>query len=351
MQWMKIDELFERERHTRAAMSNRAGVLSLLLHQTVDHEAIAASHHKIHTPLKSETRTPAVKSIPPAAGTAKNLSQSIGTNNKAHESVASVPLTVRSISPPPKAQPTIVSNTQNAVRNASQLIRQATPPTQRPQHTVRVHNLAIRPYTTSVSPNTPATQILNSSAPKPGQKSFLSVPLTINTVHGVSAGAAKHPTSLSASVQLANIAKQQTAASAVTLQLNRSLSNPSHTASKTIQSIVHRSVTPTTTQPQIVQITKSGVIRAGNRTPMLQNILKAPGTTNVPRMVHPKSRMIISADKMVTAPSARMIVGDNKAPITILTVRPGSDVIKPVISAIQQQTAAPASEHDYSTKK
>ncbi|XP_067928352.1 CXXC-type zinc finger protein 1-like [Watersipora subatra] len=38
-QWMKIDELLERERNTRMAMTNRAGLMSLLLHQTVDHEA------------------------------------------------------------------------------------------------------------------------------------------------------------------------------------------------------------------------------------------------------------------------------------------------------------------------
>ena len=37
---MKLEELFERERSIRTAMSNRAGVLSLMLHQTIDHDAM-----------------------------------------------------------------------------------------------------------------------------------------------------------------------------------------------------------------------------------------------------------------------------------------------------------------------
>ncbi|KAL5013580.1 hypothetical protein ScPMuIL_007850 [Solemya velum] len=37
-QWMRLDELFEQERSIRVAMSNRVGVLGLMLHQTVDHD-------------------------------------------------------------------------------------------------------------------------------------------------------------------------------------------------------------------------------------------------------------------------------------------------------------------------
>lgn len=37
-QWMKVDELIEQERQVRASMSNRAGVLGLLLHSTFNHE-------------------------------------------------------------------------------------------------------------------------------------------------------------------------------------------------------------------------------------------------------------------------------------------------------------------------
>jgi len=37
-QWMKLDDLFEQERNIRMAMSNRMGVLGLMLHQTVDHD-------------------------------------------------------------------------------------------------------------------------------------------------------------------------------------------------------------------------------------------------------------------------------------------------------------------------
>ena len=36
-QWMKVDELLEQERQVRASMSNRAGVLGLLLHSTFNH--------------------------------------------------------------------------------------------------------------------------------------------------------------------------------------------------------------------------------------------------------------------------------------------------------------------------
>ena len=37
-QWMKVDELLDQERQVRASMSNRAGVLGLLLHSTFNHE-------------------------------------------------------------------------------------------------------------------------------------------------------------------------------------------------------------------------------------------------------------------------------------------------------------------------
>ena len=37
-QWMKVDELIEQERQIKMQMSNRAGVLGLMLHSTYDHE-------------------------------------------------------------------------------------------------------------------------------------------------------------------------------------------------------------------------------------------------------------------------------------------------------------------------
>ena len=37
-QWMKVDELLEQERQLRASMSQRAGVLGLMLHSTFNHE-------------------------------------------------------------------------------------------------------------------------------------------------------------------------------------------------------------------------------------------------------------------------------------------------------------------------
>ncbi|XP_037540372.1 CXXC-type zinc finger protein 1 [Nematolebias whitei] len=39
--WYKLDELFEQERNLRAAMTNRAGLLALILHQTIQHDPVA----------------------------------------------------------------------------------------------------------------------------------------------------------------------------------------------------------------------------------------------------------------------------------------------------------------------
>ncbi|MEE6526611.1 hypothetical protein FKM82_027338, partial [Ascaphus truei] len=39
--WYKLDELFEQERNVRMAMTNRAGLLALMLHQTIQHDPVA----------------------------------------------------------------------------------------------------------------------------------------------------------------------------------------------------------------------------------------------------------------------------------------------------------------------
>ncbi|XP_074645336.1 CXXC-type zinc finger protein 1-like isoform X2 [Tubulanus polymorphus] len=39
-QWIKLDELFEQERNIRMAMANRAGVLGLVLNQSIDHDPL-----------------------------------------------------------------------------------------------------------------------------------------------------------------------------------------------------------------------------------------------------------------------------------------------------------------------
>ncbi|XP_063064811.1 CXXC-type zinc finger protein 1a isoform X2 [Engraulis encrasicolus] len=38
--WYKLDELFEQERNMRTAMTNRAGLLALMLHQTIQHDPV-----------------------------------------------------------------------------------------------------------------------------------------------------------------------------------------------------------------------------------------------------------------------------------------------------------------------
>ncbi|KAM4572128.1 CXXC-type zinc finger protein 1a isoform 2-T2 [Fundulus diaphanus] len=40
--WYKLDELFEQERNLRTAMTNRAGLLALMLHQTIQHDPITS---------------------------------------------------------------------------------------------------------------------------------------------------------------------------------------------------------------------------------------------------------------------------------------------------------------------
>lgn len=40
LQWYKLDELFEQERNVRTAMTNRAGLLALMLHQTIQHDPV-----------------------------------------------------------------------------------------------------------------------------------------------------------------------------------------------------------------------------------------------------------------------------------------------------------------------
>uniref|UniRef100_V9KTH7 CXXC-type zinc finger protein 1 n=1 Tax=Callorhinchus milii TaxID=7868 RepID=V9KTH7_CALMI len=39
--WYKLDELFEQERNVRVAMANRAGLLALMLHQTIQHDPLS----------------------------------------------------------------------------------------------------------------------------------------------------------------------------------------------------------------------------------------------------------------------------------------------------------------------
>ncbi|KAM7411063.1 hypothetical protein PAMA_021173 [Pampus argenteus] len=41
--WYKLDELFEQERNLRTAMTNRAGLLALMLHQTIQHDPITTN--------------------------------------------------------------------------------------------------------------------------------------------------------------------------------------------------------------------------------------------------------------------------------------------------------------------
>ncbi|CAF96881.1 unnamed protein product [Tetraodon nigroviridis] len=46
-QWYKLDELFEQERNVRTAMTNRAGLLALMLHQTIQHDPLTTDLHTV----------------------------------------------------------------------------------------------------------------------------------------------------------------------------------------------------------------------------------------------------------------------------------------------------------------
>ncbi|GBP58620.1 CXXC-type zinc finger protein 1 [Eumeta japonica] len=47
-QWLKLDELLDQQRHIRAAMSARAGVLGLMLHSTYNHEVMERITGKVN---------------------------------------------------------------------------------------------------------------------------------------------------------------------------------------------------------------------------------------------------------------------------------------------------------------
>lgn len=55
-QWLKIDELVEKERQLRHEMATRAGVLALMLHSTYNHDLMeqlaAVQQQKKHTKQK-----------------------------------------------------------------------------------------------------------------------------------------------------------------------------------------------------------------------------------------------------------------------------------------------------------
>jgi len=59
-QWLKLDELIEKERQIRHRMSSRAGVLALMLHSTYDHdlmERLSAEANNSQHQLNNNTCT------------------------------------------------------------------------------------------------------------------------------------------------------------------------------------------------------------------------------------------------------------------------------------------------------
>lgn len=71
-QWLRLDELFEKERQIRTAMAQRAGLLPLMLHSTFNHELIAQQQYMAQSSASAgpsatgETATSAAApSLPP----------------------------------------------------------------------------------------------------------------------------------------------------------------------------------------------------------------------------------------------------------------------------------------------
>jgi len=46
---MELEDLYEDERSIRQAMADRAGVLGLMLHSTIDHDVVARQMSQMHT--------------------------------------------------------------------------------------------------------------------------------------------------------------------------------------------------------------------------------------------------------------------------------------------------------------
>ena len=53
-QWLKLDELFEKERQIRTAMAQRAGLLPLILHSTFNHELMQQQQYAGQSGVLSE---------------------------------------------------------------------------------------------------------------------------------------------------------------------------------------------------------------------------------------------------------------------------------------------------------
>ena len=64
-QWLKLDELFEKERQIRQAMAQRAGLLPLLLHSTFNHEMVQPHYGAQQQPGVEPSSTPEKTSSSP----------------------------------------------------------------------------------------------------------------------------------------------------------------------------------------------------------------------------------------------------------------------------------------------
>jgi COMPASS component SPP1 len=53
-QWLKLDELFEKERQIRTAVAQRAGLLPLILHSTFNHELMQQQQYAGQAGVLSE---------------------------------------------------------------------------------------------------------------------------------------------------------------------------------------------------------------------------------------------------------------------------------------------------------
>ena len=387
---MKIDELFERERHIRAAMTNRAGLMSLLLHQTVDHEAL----QKRSTPARPDPRSQPLK---------------IAFYSPPNLEPAKVEQTGKTEALKPEAVETSAVKTEPEVGKPELDIQRADV-VEGEQSGIPDMELAVKPIPeTSYTDNIPLTvqsipttrsllRFVSSPSKVQSTAQPVTLPVTVQTL--------AHPTTQPVTVQTVTLSSAQPVtpkAAPQSLTLPTTLKS---TAQNTIQPItlktVQRIVTPTNVTPKANTrmtfnakpiattitadgTTKRSIVRSHSLVATTTSS-KPPGfvipATGVPRTmpankvliapakslgqsVLPKPTIITSpvtagrtllpaTKKLITAPNQHSIVQGSKtlvrsdaSTVTVVTVKGAqADKSKPPVNI----APSPANEHDYFSK-
>lgn len=335
---MKIDELLERERHVRTAMTNRAGVVSLLLHNTVDHEALAAQQHATPAKVDNRVHQPTIaKVLTPSAGVSRDLPQSVVVKSELQPAqittsdtvsrmsdTAHVPLPIGSISPHRQQKHLIVKPSANILQPGTYPVAPQLPTPSRahrppPKIVMKAEPRARTPGIVVTNPHLTrltVPRIAGASAPRP----------TGASAPGPTGVSALRPTNVSTLGATGAPAPRPSLIKPRSLIVNSVPRQPLEANQLSVQARAPISIQPS------------------HRMPLLENILKKPAANPIQA-----TRMIITsaANQVTGKPQIKTIVPNNK--IAIVTVRPGNT--KP-ITHIPVTSIAPAIiEHAYSSNK